>query len=96
MEAFEAALGTGDAERIRASSETVIGHLRAACAAVAPYFEQPAAGAWATDVRGLFDGVAGAVTAMSGAAIGHDEAGLEAGRAQMQTALLDHFYQSFR
>ena len=95
-EAFEAALGTGDAERIRASSETVIGHLRAACAAVAPYFEQPGAGAWATDVRGLFDGVAGAVTAMSGAAIGHDEAGLEAGRAQMQTALLDHFYQSFK
>ncbi len=95
-EAFEAALKTGDAERIRASAETVIGHLRAACAAVAPYFEQPGAGAWSTDVRGLFDGVAGAVAAMSGAAIGRDEAGLDAGRAQMQTALLDHFYQSFK
>ncbi|MDQ1323930.1 MAG: type domain, partial [Chloroflexota bacterium] len=95
-EAFEAALGTGDAERIRATSETVIGHLRAACAAVAPYFDQPGASAWAMDVRGLFDGIAGAVAAMSDAAIGHDQAGLDAGRDQMQTALLDHFFQSFK
>ena len=95
-EAFETALGTGDAEKIRASAKTVIGHLRAACAAVAPYFDQPGAGAWAADVRGLFDGVAEAVAAMSDAAIGQDEAGLEAGRTRMQTALLDHFYQSFK
>lgn len=95
-QAFVASLGTGDAEEIRASAETVIGHLRNACAAVAPYLDQPGTGPWSTDVRGLFDGVARAVAAMRDAAIGDDQAGLEAGQMQMQVALLDHFYQSFK
>jgi hypothetical protein len=95
-DAFEGSLNGGDAGAIRASAEIVIGHLRDACAAVNSYFDLPAAGGWATDVRGLFNGVAGAVAAMRDAAIGHDEAGLEAGRVRMQTALLDHFYQSFK
>jgi hypothetical protein len=81
---------------IRASAETVVGHLRAACAAPAPFFDRPGAGAWATDVRGLFDGIAAAVAAIRDAAIGNDQSGIEAGRMRMQVALLDHFWQSMK
>jgi hypothetical protein len=56
----------------------------------------PGAGAWAADVRGLLDGLATVVTALRDAAIAHDGAGVEAGRARMQAVLLDHFYQSFK
>lgn len=93
-DAFEGSLSSGDAATIRASAENVIGHLRNACAAAASYFDLPGAGAWATDVRGLFDGIAAAVAAIRDAAIGNDKAGIEAGRMRMQVALLDHFYQS--
>jgi len=54
--AFENAVSSGDATAIRTSAETVIGHLRAACTPVAPFFDLPAAGPWAADVRGLLDG----------------------------------------
>ena len=95
-DAFDTSLGAGDAATIRAAAETVIGHLRAACAAVSPFFTEPGADTWATDVRGLLDGLAVAVAAMRDAAIGGDPAGVEAGRSRMQVALLDHFYQSFK
>lgn len=95
-EEFEGALTVGDPAPIRASAETVLKHLEAACAAVAPYFDRPGAGAWAIDVRGLYDGLAAAVVMLRDATIADDRAGVDAGRARMQTTLLDHFYQSFK
>ena len=95
-DAFDAALTTGDPATIRASAGTVIGHLRAACDAVAAYFDEPGADAWAADVRGLLDGLEVAVAALRDAGIGHDAPALEAARGTMQAVLLDHFYQSFK
>jgi len=95
-DAFESSLSAGDAGTIRTAAETVIARLRAACAAVSPFFAEPGADPWATDVRGLLDKLAAAVAAMRDAAIGHDPAGAETGRTLMRTALLDHFYQSFK
>jgi hypothetical protein len=95
-DAFESALTGGDPATIRASAETVIGHLRAACEAVAAYFDEPSADAWSADVRGLLDGLALAVAALRDGGVGHDNAALEAAREQLQAVLLDHFYQSFK
>ena len=95
-DAFKLALTGGDPATIRASAETVIGHLRAACEAVAAYFDEPSADAWAADARGLLDGLVLAVAALRDAGVGHDNAALEAAREQLQAVLLDHFYQSFK
>jgi hypothetical protein len=95
-EAFEDSFDSDDEAGIRVSAETVLDHLRAACAAVAPFLDIAEAGPWATDVRGLLDGLAAAVGTLRDAAIRRDSAGIEAGRARFQSVLLDHFYQSFK
>jgi hypothetical protein len=95
-DAFQAALATGDESSIRTSADVVIGHLRAACAAVAPFFDEPKAGAWAADMRGLLDGLASVVGAMRDAGIRRDQAGLTAAKDRYQTVLLDHFWQSIK
>ena len=74
----------------------MIGHLRSGCVAVAPFFDEPNAGAWAADVRGLLDGIATEVVGLGDAAMRHDEAAVTAGWARYQTVLLDHFWQSIK
>lgn len=95
-DAFQASLAAGGAPAIRRTAETVIEHLRSACAAVAPFFGEPNAGAWAADVRGLLDGLASVVVDMRDAAISDDDPGLTAAKDRYQTVLLDHFWQSIK
>ena len=95
-DAFQTSLASGDEASIRASADVVLGHLRAACAAVAPYLDAPGADAWAADVRGLLDGMASAIGEIRDAAIDGSTAAVEAGWAGYRDALLDHFYQSFK
>ncbi len=91
---FKASLSSGDAASIRSSTEAVLAHLRAACAAVAPYFDKSGAEAWAAETRALLDGMAGEIVAIRDAAIAGNQ--LDAGWARFQNVLLDHFWQSIK
>ena len=95
-DAFEAAVGSGREVSIRSTADIVIGHLRTACSAVAPFFDEPAAGAWAADMRGLLDGLASVTATIREGAIAHDAATIAAARQRQQTVMLDHFWQSMK
>lgn len=95
MTAFEAARKGSDPDKVRATADVILGHLAAACAAVASYFDEPGNATWGSDVRSLLDETAVSIGAMRDATIAGRQADGETARVQMGYALLDHFWPAF-
>ena len=95
MTAFEASLTSRDAAAITSTAEVVLGHLasgRTRIAAIVPSACLTFCPEWDLMLAGIAD----AVTAMRDAGIAGDRGAVDAGRTQIQAALLDHFWQGIR
>lgn len=93
MAEFKASLTSGDTARIDTATEAVLGHLRDACAIVAPFFGDPGWVTWAREVRALLEGFAGAIGSVGQAAGADSQAGIDAGWARFADVAQDHFWQ---
>jgi hypothetical protein len=95
MKAFEAGLASGDAAVIASRSDVVLDHLASGRATIAAV-DAAGCDAFCPEWDLMLVGIADGIGAMRDAGIGGDVAAVEVGRARIQSALLDHFWQGIR
>lgn len=92
---FEAAMASGDATRIQAAADVILGYVTDGRERLASV-DGPACGAFCVEWDELFAHVGEGVGLMRDGAIDHADARVADGRALIQEGLLDHFWQGIR